>query len=159
MLIVLIGALCVEGGVSDLPQCIDVPHGFPRFFKYIVEHTLCDLWSSMHIWTLFALLQRLLPPDTLKGFLYVSCGDHPDKSVTYPNPVEFLKNILGNPSLRHALWNQSIRLLEIDPLIWPLTRLVEPCIQVRDNVDSHAVQRSYYILKEIIVKESIYVQQ
>lgn len=155
LLIVLTGALCVEGGVSDLPQSIDVPHGFPGFFKYLVEHTMCGLWSSMHIWTLSVLLRRLLPPDTLKGFLYIAGGDHPNKSVPYPNRGELLKHILGSPRVRASLWNQNIVLLEVDPLNWPLTRVVEPCIQVRDDVDPLELQRPYYIQKEVNVRETI----
>jgi len=37
LLVVLIGALCVEGDVLDLPQIIDVPAGFRGFFKQLVE--------------------------------------------------------------------------------------------------------------------------
>ena len=159
LLIVLTGALCVEGAVSDLPQCIDVPLNFVKFVKYLVDHTLCGLWSSMHIWTLSALLQRLLPPDTLKGFVFISATEHPNSSVAYPNPVDFIKYILRSPTLRHVLRNQSIRLLEVDPLIWPVTRLLEPCLKVTDDVDPLFIHHPYYVLKEIIVSETVNVQQ
>jgi len=90
LLIVLTNALCIEGGVADLPQSIDIPHGFPGFFKYIVDRIIYGLWSSIYTSTLAELLRRLLPPSTLKGFLYIASGDKPDKSDPYPNRLELL---------------------------------------------------------------------
>ena len=86
---------------------------------FVVVHVHLD-----SVW----LLWHLLPPDTLKGFLYIAGVDHPTKSDPYPSHRELLKLILESPTIRQSLWNQSIVLLEVDPLNWPVTHVVEPCI-------------------------------
>ena len=56
LLIVLTGALCMEGDVHDLLDNINIPVGFHGLFQHFVEHTHYGLWSSMHTSTLAELL-------------------------------------------------------------------------------------------------------
>lgn len=151
LLIVLTGDLCIEGGVADLPQRIDMPRSLSAFFKVVVADTICALYSSMKLSTLAELLRRLLPASTLRGFLYVATGEKPDKSDPYPNRLETLKFILGSPRERNILWNHTIALLEVDPLKWPMTRILEPPIRVMDDVDPLKLQQKYYARKHMYI--------
>ena len=144
LLIVMTGSLCIQGGIADLPEEIEIPIGLQEFFKYLVEHSLCSVWSSMNISTLTELLRRLLPVETLNGFLYIAGANNPNKNQPYPNHAKLLKQLLK--SSRHAslLRNQTIRLLEVDPFNWPH-------VWVRDDLDCLKVQGPYYVVKEITV--------
>jgi len=50
-----------------------------------------------------------------------------------------------------SVWNQTIVLLEVDPLNWPHTRVLEPSFQVRDDVDPLEFQHLYYVWKEMFI--------
>lgn len=149
VLVVLTGALCVEGGVSDLPHKIEVPSGFRAFLRQLVEQTHCGLCSSMNVYTLGELLERLLPRRTLKGFLYFAGVDKPNKNDPYPNRGGLLKLILASPRQRNILWNQTIVLLQLDPLQWPRSYLIGPSIRVRDDVDPLKLEVPCYVWKEL----------
>ena len=151
LLIVLIGALCVEGGVADLPQSIDIPHAFRRFLKYLVVHTIYSYWSSMQSPTFGELLRRLLPLETMRGFLFIAGCERPDRNDPYANHLELLKFILGSPRARNILWNQSIVLLEVDPLNWSHIVLLGPPVTITDDVDPVVFQKACCRRKEIII--------
>lgn len=159
LLVVLTGALCVEGGVSDLPQIIHVPVGFRSFFEQLVEQTHCGLCSSMQIVTLLELLRRLLPSKTVERFLYISGALSPNRNKPYPHRGELLKRILGSPGPCRILWNQSIVVLELDPLQWPLTRVLQPSILVRDDIDPLRLELPYYVQKELTVTGIPYIRK
>ena len=97
LLVVPTGALCVEGGVQDLPDNINIPVGFHGLFQHFVEHTHCGLWSSMHSLILAELLQRLLPQSVVEGFIFIAGVDKPNKNNPYPNRGDMLKHILSSP--------------------------------------------------------------
>ncbi len=140
----------MEGGITDLPQRIIVPAGFRGFLKQLVEDTHYGLYSSMNVLAVVALLQRLLPWSTLKSFLYIAGADNPKKNDPYPNRAELLKLILGSPRERSILWNQTIVLLELDPLKWPHARVVGPSILARDDLLPLRWERPCYGVKELI---------
>ena len=98
VLLVLTGHLCVQGGIADLPPDVSIPRGFDGFIKYLVKNSLCGVWSSMHISTLTELLRRLLPIQTLDGFLYIVGCNNPTTSQPYPNHAQLLhkKEIYNN---------------------------------------------------------------
>ena len=151
VLLVLTGHLCVQGGIADLPHDISIPRGFDGFIKYLVKNSLCGVWSSMHISTLTELLRRLLPVQTLDGFLYIVGCNNPTTSQPYPNHAQLLKVLLKSYRQCRFLMNKTIRIVEIDPLNWRHLRLLKPSISVTNDVECPKVQGPYYVVKELLV--------
>ena len=151
VLLVLTGHLCVQGGIADLPQDISIPRGFDGFIKYLVKNSLCGVWSSMHISTLTELLRRLLPVQTLDGFLYIAGCNNPTTSQPYPNHAQLLKVLLNSSRQCRFLMNKTIRIVEIDPLNWRHLCLLKPSISVTNDVECPKVQGPYCVVKELVV--------
>jgi hypothetical protein len=87
----------------------------------------------------------------LEGFVFVAGVDIPNMNDSYPNHGGLLKRILGSPRQRNILWNQTIELLQVDPLKWPRSYLIGPSIQVRDDLDPLKLEVPCYVQKEFIV--------
>ena len=142
----------MEGGVQDLPDNINIPVGFHGLFQHFVKHTHCGLWSSMHSSTLAELLRRLLLQSVLEGFIFIAGVDKPNKNNPYPNRGDMLKYILSNPQQRKILWNQTLVVLQLDPLKWPYVRLLGPSICVKDEANSFESQCPFYARRVLDVR-------
>ena len=73
----------------------------------------------MYTLILAKLLRRLLLQKILEGFLFIAGVDKSNKNNPYPNHGDMLKHVLSSPQQRKILWNQTIVVLQLDPLKWP----------------------------------------
>ena len=79
---------------------------------------------------------RLFSQSILEGFIFIAGVDKPNKNNPYPNRGDMLKHILSSPQECKILWNQTLVVLQLDPLKWPYVRLLGPSICVKDEANS-----------------------